>query len=123
MIILSPVKTKFGEISIETLMHPREEEERIKIYDSDDMYLGYFSVESLYDRACEMETTLEEEYAVRLKAFREATNIEELVSLLTTDAMKISENPQELIEGCNSINYMEYDYINRIGKYYILMEE
>lgn len=112
MIMLNPVKTKFGEISVETLMHPRSEEDRIKIYDSDDKYLDYFSVEELYDRACEMETTIEEEYATRIKAFREEDNFETLVSLLTTDCVGITDIPQE-----------DNEYVNRIGKYYILMEE
>lgn len=123
MIMLNPVQTKFGAISIETLMNPREEEDRIKIYDSDDRYLDYFPLETLIDGACEMETTVEEEYTTRLGAFREADDIEELIGLLTTDAEKVSENPQELIEGSDSTNYIQYHYINRIGKYYILMRE
>ena len=112
MIILNPVQTKFGMISIETLMHPREVEERIKIYDSDDRYLDYIPLQTLIDSACEMETTIEEEYATRLKAFREEDSIENLVQLLTTDCIGVTDIPQE-----------ENDYVNRIGKYYILMRE
>lgn len=112
MIMLNPVQTKFGAISIETLIHPRSEEDRIKIYDSDDRYLDYFSVEELYNRACEMETTIEEEYAARLRAFREEDNLETLVSLLTTDCV-----------GITNISYEDNDYVNRIGSCYILMKE
>lgn len=122
MIMLNPVQTKFGVISVETLMHPREEEDRIKIYDSDDRYLDYFSVEELYDRACEMETTIEEEYATRLKAFREEDNFDTLVSLLTTDCVANTDKPMELERELN-IKVDEYEYINRIGKYYLLMRE
>ncbi len=110
--MLNPVKTKFGEISVETLMYPREEEDRIKIYDSDMKYFDYFYVEELYDRACEMETTIEEEYAARLKAFREEEHLGTFVSLLTTDCIGVTDIPQE-----------DNDYVNRIGKYYILMRE
>lgn len=112
MIMLNPVQTKFGMISIETLMCPREEEERIKIYDSDDRYLDYIPLQSLIDSACEMGTTVEEEYAARLKAFREEDNIYTLVSLLTTDCEAVSCIPRE-----------DNEYVNRIGRHYILMRE
>lgn len=121
-IILNPVQTKFGAISVETLMHPRAEEDRIKIYDSDGRYLDYFSLEELYDSACEMETTIEEEYAARLKAFREEDNFDTLVSLLTTDCVAKTDNPLELERELN-IKVDDNDYINRIGKYYLLMRE
>lgn len=121
-IMLNPVQTKFGEISVETLIHPRSEEDRIKIYDSDDRYLDYFSVEELYNSACEMETTIEEEYATRLRAFREETNFECLVHLLTTDYVKTTDNPFELERELN-IEVADNDYVNRIGKHYILIKE
>ena len=112
MHMLNPVKTKFGEISVETLMYPREEEDRIKIYDSDMKYLDYFYLEQLYDNACEMETTIEEEYATRLRAFRDEDDLGTLISMLTTDCMGVTDIPLE-----------DKDYVNRIGKYYILMKE
>lgn len=126
MHMLNPVKTKFGEIAIETLMYPREEEDRIKIYDSDDRYLDYFYVETLYDCACEMETTIEEEYAARLRAFREEDNFENLVQLLTTDYIKVTDNDQEVIREHNAqcwTNAETNEYINRIGKHYIVMRD
>jgi hypothetical protein len=121
-IILNPVQTKFGEISVETLMHPRSEDDRIKIYDSDDRYLDYFSLEELYNSACEMETTIEEEYAARLRAFREEDNFETLVHLLTMDYIKTTDNPFELERELNA-KITDHDYVNRIGKHYILMKE
>ena len=121
-IALNAVKTKFGTISIETLIYPRSEENRIKIYDSDDKYLDYFLVETLYDSACEKETTIEEEYATRLKAFREADTFEDLVLLLTTDYIKTTDNPFELERELNT-TVSDNEYINRIGNHYILMKE
>jgi hypothetical protein len=121
-IILNPVKTKFGEISIETLMYPRSEAERIKIYDSDGRYLDYFTIEELYHSACEMETTIEEEYAARLRAFREEDNFETLVHLLINDYVRAVDNPYVLERELN-IEIANNDYINRIGKHYILMRE
>lgn len=121
-IMLNPVQTKFGMIYVETLIHPRSEEERIKIYDSDNRYLDYFYVEELYDSACDMETTIEEEYAARLRAFREENNFENLVHLLTTDYVKATDNPFELERELN-IEVSDNDYVNRIGKHYILMKE
>ena len=119
---LSPVQTKFGMIFIETLIYPRSETERIKIYDSDAIYLDYFLVEELNRCASEMETTIEEEYAARLRAFREEDNFECLVHLLTTDYVKATDNPFELEREFN-IEVADNDYVNRIGKYYILMKE
>lgn len=121
-IMLNPVQTKFGMIYVETLMYSRSEEERIKIYDSDSRYLDYFSVEELYNSACEMETTIEEEYAARLRAFREEDNFECLVHLLTTDYVEATENPLELERELNT-EVSNNDYVNRIGKHYILMKE
>ena len=131
-IILNPVQTKFGLISIETLIDQRSEEDRIKIYDSDDRYLDYFSVEALYESACEMETTLEEEYATRLWQIRNAETIDDLIATITVDAVDWSDNPlvfakildirhkdkEELFH-----KIVNNDYVNRIGKYYILMGE
>lgn len=125
-IMLNPVQTKFGLISVETLIYPRSEEDRIKIYDSDDRYLDYFSLEELMNSACEMETTLEEEYAARLKAFREENNFENLVHLLTTDYIRVTDNDHEIIREHNIqcfTNAETNEYINRIGKHYILMKE
>ena len=93
-------------------MNPRSEEDRIKIYDSDDRYLDYFSLEELFDAAAEMETTVEEEYATRLKAIREEENVGTFVSLLTSDCVAITNVPQE-----------ENDYVNRIGNLYLLIRE
>lgn len=112
MIMLNPVQTKFGLISVETLISPRSEEDRIKIYDSDDRYLDYIPLETLIDCACEMETTIEEEYATRLRAFREEDDLGTLISLLTTDCLTVTDIPLELL-----------DYVNRIGKYYIIMRD
>lgn len=112
MIMLNPVQTKFGAISVETLMYSRSEEDRIKIYDSDDRYLDYIPLQTLIDSACEMETTVEEEYAARLKAFRETDDIGTLVQLLTMDYISVTDIPME-----------ENDYVNRIGNHYILMKE
>ncbi len=119
---LSPVQTKFGMIFIETLIYPRSETERIKIYDSDAIYLDYFLVEELDRCASEMETTIEEEYAARLRAFRKEDNFECLVHLLTTDYVKATDNPFELEREFN-VEVADNDYVNRIGKHYILMKE
>ena len=130
-IMLNQVQTKFGLISIETLTYPREEEDRIKVYDSDDRYLDYFYVEQLYESACEMKTTLEEEYATRLRQIRNAETIDDLIATITADAVDWSDNPlvfakildihhedkEELFH-----KIVDNDYINRIGNYYILME-
>lgn len=68
---LNKIQTKYGAIYIESLNGNRDEQDRIKIFDSDRKYIDYFSIEMLEDCAREMETTLEEEYAVRVRNFRQ----------------------------------------------------
>ena len=122
---LNPVKTKFGEISVETLMFPRSEEDKIKIYDTDDRYLDCFTIQELLNSACEMETTLEEEYATRLKAFREEDNFEDLMHLLTTKCIMITKDDEAIIKEHHTqcwTNEKTHDYVNRIGTHYIVMQ-
>lgn len=50
----------------------------------------------------------------RLKSIRGANSIEELVQPLTTDCESITKNKPTMV--CD-------DYVNRIGEYYLIMEE
>lgn len=131
-ITLYQIKTNLGFIYIEPLVGTREEEDRVKIFDSDTNYIDYIPVESLLTSAAEQSITVEEEYSIRLKAFREAGAIEDLMNLISQNWISIVTNPFDLEERLD-IKYVDEkralheilnnDYVNKIGQHYILMEE
>ena len=131
-ITLYQIKTNFGFIYIEPLVGIREEEDRVKIFDSDTNYIDYIPVETLLTSAAEQNITVEEEYSKRLKAFREAGTIKDLMDLISQNWISIVENPFDLEERLD-IKYVDEkralheilnnDYVNQIGQHYILMEE
>lgn len=109
-IYLNKIRTQFGTIYIESLAYPREEEERIKVYDSDTNYIDYFSVEMLQDCADTLKMTIEEEYAKRIISFKSALRFGELLQYITTEDYAIVK--QETPE-----------VTNRIGDYYFTIKE
>lgn len=131
-ITLHQIKTNLGFIYVEPLVGTREEEDRVKIFDSDTNYIDYIPVETLLMSAAEQSITVEEEYAIRLKAFREAETIKDLMDLISQNWISIVDNPFEL-EDKLDIKYtdekralheiLNNDCVNKVGQYYILMEE
>lgn len=131
-ITLHQIKTKFGFIYVEPLVGTREEEDRVKIFDSDTNYIDYIPVDTLLASAAEQSITVEEEYVKRLKAFREAESISDLMDLISQNWISIVENPFDLEEKLD-IKYVDEkralheilnnDYVNKVGQHYILMEE
>lgn len=126
---LNEIKTKFGTIYIEPLNGEREEQDRIKIFDSDKKYIDYFSVEFLEDCATEMGTTLEEEYAARVRNLRETETINELLWCISKNIINWTETPLEFAAYVNAEgvteteiynNTIKNEFVNRIGKMYTL---
>ena len=62
-----------------------EEDDRIKIWDSKQEYLDYFPIETLIAASEECSRTLKEEYDIRCRAIENASDINELISLVSTD--------------------------------------
>ena len=131
-ITLHQIKTNFGFIYIEPLVGTREEEDRVKIFDSDTNYIDYIPIETLLVSAAEQNITVEEEYSKRLNAFREAETIKDLMDLISQNWITIVDNPFDL-EDKLDIKYIDEkralheilnnDCVNKIGQRYILMEE
>lgn len=130
---LTEIKTKWGSIYIEELNSKREEEERIKIYDSNKNYMDYFDVEHLQNCADEMGHSLKWEYGTRINNFMEANYIEDLAQLIYSDlhASFITKNWLEGAEYlkinnisiCNLSEFKENEYVNQIGDYYIILSD
>ena len=131
-ITLYQIKTHFGFIYVEPLVGTREEEDRVKIFDSNTNYIDYIPIDTLLSSAAEQKITVEEEYVKRLKAFRKAGAIDDLMNLISQNWATIKDNPFEL-EELLDIKYtdekralheiLNNDHVNQIGQHYILMEE
>lgn len=132
---LAEIKTKFGSIYIEELNSKREEEERIKIFDTNKEYMDYFSVEELQNAADEMKHSLRWEYCTRISNFEKAETIEDLtqliycgvgINLITKNwvegaeslGLKVDENPPRA-----SHDFFNNEYVNRIGDYYVILSD
>jgi hypothetical protein len=131
---LKEIKTKWGSIYIEELFSKREEEERIKIYDSNKKYMDYFDVEHLQDCANEMGHSLRWEYYTRINNFTEANYIEDLTQLIYTDLLHASYITKNWRDGaeylkinnisiCNLTEFEENEYVNKVGDYYIILSD
>lgn len=125
------VHTKFGSIYIEELCSKREEEDRIKIFDSNKNYMDYFDIENLQLCANEMKHSLKYEYNLRIKNFLEAETINDLTSLIYSyNDFKITDNWKEGIEflgldasNCTLSELRTNEYVNQIGDYYIILSD
>ena len=103
----------------------REEEDRVKIYDSDENYLDYLPLE-------EDDTPIEEQYNNYVEMLENFKTIEELMDWLVCDCEFIG-NKEEMIDHLHDeLNWelpsedydpLKNEWINRIGDVYILISE
>jgi hypothetical protein len=147
---MKEIKTKFGVIYIEDLEYDhhrptmREEEDRIKIFDSDMRYMDYWSMETLYEQADMTNQSLEAVYEEIIKRYERAdsldaicpdiryenTDIEKFVLFMVVDgSLEVRES--HVIDAMFSPNSREtllsfikdHEWVNRIGNYYLAIEE
>lgn len=103
----------------------REEEDRVKIYDSDENYLDYLPLE-------EDDTPIEEQYNNYVEMLEQFKTIEEMMDWLVCDCEFIG-NKEEIINYLHDeLNWelpsedydpLKNEWINRIGDVYILISE
>ena len=103
----------------------REEEDRVKIYDSDENYLDYLPIE-------EDDTPIEEQYNNYAEMLEQFKTIEEMMDWLVCDCEFIG-NKEEMIDYLHDeLNWelpsedydpLKNEWINRIGDVYILISE
>jgi hypothetical protein len=128
---LREIKTPLGIVYIEKFFF-REEDERVKIYDSNKKYLDYISMETIFDGAedhhCSFITILEE----YIKYLEKCSTVEKLFSGLGINCVKYSIEwevvADKLVEDSeyqiNSvIELLDNDFVNQIGDYYIYISE
>ena len=115
------IETKCGTIYIEKFEpENREEEDRIKLYDSDKRYLDYISAKRY---------NTEEKYKKKIEVLKKMD--EPVIRAFLTDKMEYVGTKEELIdylrdELCwenTEEEMLENEYVNRIGETYILWED
>lgn len=116
-----------GDFYIEELEN-REEQDRVKLYDSDEKYLDYLPLE----RCDDADPTFEEQYEGYVKMLESFETIEELLDWLACDYEFFSTKKattQYLHEELNwdlpSEGYdpLDNEWVNRIGDIYIVISE
>lgn len=129
--MLKEVNTLVGTIYIEDFLF-REEDERIKIYDSDKKYLDYISMDTIMDWSeehhCSCVTILEE----YIKYLEKCSTVEKLFEGLGVKYIEYSVEwkvvADKLVEDSehqiNSVmELLDNDFVNQIGDYYIYISE
>lgn len=103
----------------------REEEDRVKIYDSDENYLDYLPLE-------EYDTPIEEQYNNYVEMLESFKTIEELMDWLVCDYEFIGDKEEMINYLHDELNWelpsedydpLKNEWINRIGDVYILISE
>lgn len=101
----------------------REEQDRVKIYDSDENYLDYLPLE-------EDDTPIEEQYNNYIEMLENFKTIEELLNWLVCDYEFIG-NKSEVIKYVltewnlpdDECDPLDSEWVNRIGDTYIIIAE
>lgn len=101
----------------------REEQNRIKIYDSDENYLDYLSLE-------EDDTPIEEQYNNYIEMLENFKTVEELMDWLVCDCEFIGNKSEAIKYVLTEWNLpddecdpLDSEWVNRIGDTYIIITE
>lgn len=131
---MKELETPYGKLYIEDLEYDRhkpsqrEEEDRIKIFDSNENYLDYFDVDSIIYDAHAKGIKPAELLANYKKIIIDCKNPEELFDVLGINYELITKNRQEVVNYFLSYSTENFDienneWINKIGDYYVVVSE
>ena len=130
------IKTKFGTIYIEEWEFDhhkpwqREEEDRVKIFDSNENYLDYFSAELLEENAEDEGITPQELLDNHASMLINAKTIEDLLDMLDLDYEFVGTKDETIAYLHDELNWdlpredynpLDNEWINKIGDYYIVV--
>lgn len=119
---MKQITLKFGGTIYMEWYGEQEEEDRIKVFDSDKEFLDYFSVESLEEvRSMYKGLSIQDLLDVYADKMAEKESVEALLNYLHVNWLAIYPNKTALCkaEGLDASN----EWVNHIGKYYVLVEE
>ena len=101
----------------------REEEDRVKIYDSDENYLDYLPLE-------EDDTPIEEQYNNYIEMLESFKTVEEMLDWLVCDCEFIGKKSEAIKYVLTEWNLpdeetdpLDNEWVNRIGDTYIIVSE
>lgn len=123
---MKEITLKFGGTIYMEWYGEQEEEDRIKVFDSDKEYLDYFSVESLEEtRSMYKGLSTQDLLDVYADQMAEKESVEALLDYLGVEWRAIYPNKAALIEATDrDVHEIDEDeWINHIGKYYVEVEE
>ena len=116
-----------GDFYIEELEN-REEQDRVKLYDSDEKYLDYLPLES-YDID---DPTFEEQYDSYIKMLKSFKTVPDLMNWLVCRCEFIGDKDQTIKYLHEELNWelpsedynpLDNEWVNRIGDIYIVVSE
>lgn len=119
---MKEITLKFGGTIYIEWYCEQEEEDRIKVFDSDKGYLDYFSVESLEEtRSMYKGLSIQDLLDVYADNMAEKESVEALLDYLGINWLAIYPSAAALrkVEGLEVAN----EWVNHIGKYYVLVDE
>ena len=123
---MKEITLKFGGTIYMEWYGEQEEEDRIKVFDSDKEYLDYFSVESLEEtKSMYRGLSIQDLLDVYADNMAEKESVEALLDYLGIDWCAIYPSKAALIEATDrDVHEIDEDeWINHIGKYYVEVEE
>ena len=106
----------------------REEEDRVKIYDSDENYLDYLPL----DQIDVNDTPIEEQYNNYIEMLESFKTVEEMLDWLVCDCEFIGNKDQTIEYLHEELNWdlpskdynpLDNEWVNRIGDIYIVVSE
>lgn len=125
------IKTNFGTLYVE-FFNNREEEDRIKIFDSNKRYLDYFCIEYLEEHAKMNNCTKSQQLNKYLNGLKQCSGVKNALHYLGVCYVKASCDwaiIANLLEEITGYEYqtkeqlMSNEWVNKIGDYYILVCE
>lgn len=123
---MKTITLKFGGSIYMEYFGEQEEEDRIKVFDSDKEYLDHFSVESLDEtRSMYRGLSIQDLLDVYADQMEEKESVEALLDYLGVGWYAIYPSKAAIIKATDrDVHEIDEDeWINHIGKYYVEVEE
>ena len=135
---MKQINTKFGTIYIEEWEFDRhkpwqrEEEDRVKIFDSNENYIDYLSAELVEENAEYEHITPQELLDKHASKLANAKTIEDLLDMLDVDYEFVGTKDETIAYLHNELNWdlpskdynpLDNEWVNKIGDYYIVVSE
>ena len=135
---MKQINTKFGTIYIEEWEFDhhkpwqREEEDRVKIFDSNERYLDHFSADSIEENAGYDNITPQELLDKYASDFANMETIEEFLDELGINYEFVGTKDETIAYLHNELNWdlpsedynpLDNEWVNKIGDYYIVVSD